>query len=69
MTNRYRITMYPPQSEPTLYPESWETTWDEFADANVDDAETLADVATVEVGGSVMLGGGACPLMRVERIA
>ncbi len=39
-----------------------------FVEANAEDEETVADVRALAPGEHVMLGGGACPLVRVDRV-
>lgn len=43
-------------------------TWREFADANRDDPELLADVAKLERGSLLLAGGGAAPEVSITRI-
>jgi len=38
-----------------------------FLDANEFDAETLAEMASLNVGDSMFLGGGAAPLVTISR--
>jgi hypothetical protein len=46
----------------------WETSALSFAGDNEGDLESLEAVAALRVGESVALGGGATPIVRVERL-
>lgn len=47
----------------------WETSARAFARDNEEDSDTLEAVAALRVGESVALGGGATPVVRVERLS
>lgn len=68
---RLRVTLTAgdamPQLEP-FEPDIWETGAEEFLDENGDSALT-GDVRSLEVGGTLTIGGGAAPEFRIERIA
>ena len=49
--------------------ESRVVTWGELATANADHAELLADLANLEIGQIIGLGGGAEPAIAVVRLA
>lgn len=56
-----------------VIPDSWtpavETTWADFVVANGEDEDTVLSVAPLNVGDSVLLGGGAHGCVRVTRVS
>lgn len=49
--------------------ETFECSLVDFAESNAEDAATVSEFASLAVGQVALLGGGACPVVRVERVS
>lgn len=57
------------QSDEALEPDTWETSAEQFIADNDGDDDLAADVNALNVGDSFVIGGGAAPEFRIERLS